>query len=250
MLIVLFSEKQPEWKDDWEEERKKPRGRCCTLFHIDGNLNLLRKWSCSLEVMTLFILTKLEGSNETTWLIEIPDSLANWEISFSRFKTAVVSSLPDHTLSHTFLFSLLVYFSLIFWLPLNLSPPHCCCLPCLASHFSLPHSLIFLWLPSPTCSLALQFCKIFFFFFWDEVWGVAAVESWSVAHVCLTRIVTGFLRVCMCMADFRQCSEKERLSLAWCVLASKTGINKSVPTAELQIILKIETQNEICFDLI
>lgn len=154
------------------------------------------KLCCSLEVMTLFIVIIIEGSNETTWLILIPLSWADWKIFFSSFKTAVVSSLPDHTLSHI-LFSLFVYFSLIISLPLSpsLSPLLLPLLPCLP--FFSP-SLSFFLTPFPHLLARSPVLLIFFFFFWLENTDLSPMsvlnqDSDSVAHMCIT--------------DLKQCSE-------------------------------------------
>lgn len=163
MLIILFSEKRRERKDDWEEGKTQRK-----------MLIVSQSWKIEFaSKMTLFILIIMEDSNETTWLIVTPPSWADWETFFSRFMTASISSLPDHTL---FTYSSLhVYFSLIFWLLLIPSPslalsPHCCCLSCcLASSFSLPHSL-FLSDSLPPLARTLGL--------------ISAGESWFVGHVC------------------------------------------------------------------
>ena len=124
----------------------------------------------------------------------------------SSFKTAVVSSLPDHTRPHLSSVCLFTFSNLLtpalslspslpppLWLPL---------LPCLPFLFL---SLIF-WLPSPT-SLLSNFASFFFpnfasffFFGWREL----------ICRPCLccSRTQTGFLQERMCTADFRQCSER------------------------------------------
>ena len=106
----------------------KPRGRWCTSLDETNRLFKKMESSRSLEVMTLFNLIIMEGSNETTWLIVIPQSSL---VTTYFLRLSLLCLLTSLWFSD--------YCSMLLPPPRSPALPHCCGFSCcLASHLISP----------------------------------------------------------------------------------------------------------------